>query len=252
MLFGWLSRICIAVLVRQVFAFAIFFSCCVEHVFAQRPVDPAVQASGKPVNCGVASFSLGLQAFGMEEGPGSKEKVSRLESAPSISALELCELFEGEGLSVNTFLLGPTTGSFLATSLQRLQQGSCCAVILVPTGTDARADKLSPGHFLVVKRCNSEGIETVDPQSGQLISFDFDRIRAAEAPALIQFVYRPYDRFLYAPIRFLDLVASAILITMVAGVPHAWKAVLIRFRRGALRNLAILRRRNRRNAFPAS
>lgn len=181
-------------------------------------------------NCGVAAYRAVLKGYGLSSNIEPDVETVNVSNAKSISLREMRAMFEKLDCSVRIFRFDESPSTALISYLNRLHQGSCQAILLLPTELDHVPDRERPGHFWVINGYADGRLNVFDPQSGKSATVTIDRLIHSPA-ASVMFVFRPFDGLLYAPIDFFDLAISALTVmffgigTGLAGQP-AWRRML--------------------------
>ncbi len=166
------------------------------------------------VNCGWAATDLVLQSYGA---PLLNESSTINKSQATFSLEDTRRSFVEAGFQVNTYRFRDAPQSFL----RRLSNGSCRGILLAPVSEATQFDTVTPGHYFFVSDWSPESLQVIDPISVESHSFKSSVFANDSCEAYIQFVTRPLDGLLYAPVWWKDsiwlamLPISAILIGMV-------------------------------------
>lgn len=148
-------------------------------------------------NCGVAAFKYVIDGYGITHSTPEADAIGEKES---ISLMQMRSLFEAEGLAGESFVLSRRPSRRLTALLNRLAKKDCQVILLLPVTDERRTDVDVPGHYFVVDNWGVEVADLIVPHALSFRTVDLSKLVASKEPVAIQFVFRPYDQVLYAPV----------------------------------------------------
>jgi len=179
--------------VTQTAIWAVWFSMTLsvqEHsvIHAKESIE-----SLKP-DCGVLAVEMVFQAFGIDF--RQEPAFANLCRQAPLSLRDLETTFCDQGLQTKSFRLDAAP----ETWIERTNQGSCLAIILVPTQKDFVVSNDIPGHYCVLLRWKNGIIEWLDPTTGTKDQLDTRLYPEVGQASFIQFIERPSRLGIIPPI----------------------------------------------------
>jgi len=161
-------------------------------------------ADESKVNCGWAATELVLQNYGVFP---LSESTQASGTQATFSLEDVRNRFVDAGFLVESYRFRDAPQSML----RRLNDGSCQALLLGPVGLTTRFDSEMPGHYFVVSSWSPDSLQVIDPITVESHTFNSSVFANDSCEAYIQFVTRPFDRLLYAPLRWMDSILLAMI-----------------------------------------